>query len=481
MRRKQIGLVIMLLVSLILSGCAETSVFKDKNSKEYRQLKIIGDINNIINIGDLSEYEELAINENSIELQGIIKASIPYAKDFDVLIVGNDGLMARIDGKKISDCSLVYNDINGWCSITEKHPISTKIKDIKEIVVISNEKNLDKGITIFNREENLINITPGQLYLMRNEVKGYKDGESEKKYTDETYRVSVIKERKLLDIEKLVDIGDRKLLAFGGNGEYRLIDKGYLELYENKINYINTESREYIKDLKGILVDPPTNSNMDTYYDVSHYLEDDQDVMVIFVDGLGYHQFLKSSLAKIYDGKIATTVYKPVTNAGFAALISGKPPEVNGILNRKYREIKVDTIFDVATKLNKRSFLIEGELKILNTSVAPVLNIDQNKNGMVDDDILKKSIEILKERPNLIMVHFHSVDDYGHTYGDEDKNTYGQIEVISKYIEKLRSEWSGKIIITSDHGMHSVDDGGYHGSARYEDIMIPYILTKGDR
>jgi hypothetical protein len=35
------------------------------------------------------------------------------------------------------------------------------------------------------------------------------------------------------------------------------------------------------------------------------------------------------------------------------------------------------------------------------------------------------------------------------------------------------------VIITSDHGMHSTDTGGYHGVFRYEDMIVPYIITEG--
>ena len=478
-RRVWVTLFISLVLILIMVGCsADTTV---SNTINYRELKIIGDVETVINLGNIQEYEGLGFVENEITLNSILDIANPYNNDFNVLIVGNDGLMAEINGAKIDDCTLGYKDPVGWYSITKKHPVSTKIKDIKEIVIISNETDYDKGINIFTTEANIINITPGNLYLMRNEVFPYIDGKSKKEIDEDTYSVTVIKERKLLAIKGLLDIGVDQMLAFGGQGEYENISDGYLELFENQINYINIDTREYIKNLKGILVNPPNISNMDLYYDVEHYLSSDEDVLVFFVDGLSYGQFSQSSLSSIYKGKKANTVYKPVTNAGFAAMITGKPPIENGVLNRKYRDLKSDTIFDISEKLGKKAYLVEANLKILNTKLEPVLNIDNNKDGLLDDDIYRKSLELIEDKPNLMMVHFHSVDDFGHTFGDIADETLGEIELINTYIEDLKQKWEGQIIITADHGMHSIENGGYHGSARFEDIIIPYITSKGEK
>lgn len=469
---------ILLMVLVVFTGCTEDA--NVNNDIQFRNLKIIGDVANVINLGSLEADQGLVIEDNRISLSNIIKSAEPFSENHDILIVGNDGLMAKINGEKVDDCSLEYIEGIGWCSITEKHPVSTKIKDVKEIVVISKDIDYDYGFNIFTNEKNIFNITPGQLYLRRDKVEPYIDGESKKTYEDTEYGVTVLKDRRLLDVEELISEEYSRLLALGANGDYRLIDGGYLELFENKINFIDIDTREYIKDIKGILVNPPATTNMDLYYDTMHYLEEDK-VLAIFVDGLGFHQYLMSTLCDKYKAEMANTVYKPVTNAGFAAMISGKAPYENGILNRDYRELKTETIFDVAEKMGKKTYLVEANLKILNTSIDPILNLDSDGDSIIDDQILDKSIELFEENPDFMMIHFHSIDDFGHKYGDISKETLDQIELIAEYIRVLKYKWKGKIIITSDHGMHSVDSGGYHGSARYEDIIIPYIITEGDK
>lgn len=480
MKRKALIIVITLLLSLILASCTQSAA--NISEQNYRDLKIIGDINNVINIGDIDESYNISITNNSIQLSDIIASAEPFSKGFSILIVGNDGLMAEVEGEKVSDCSLKHEEGIGWCSITEKHPVSTKIKDVKEIVVISKDNDLDIGTNIFTKNKNILNITPGQLYLMRGSLVPYIDGKSKKDYEDEVYRATVYKEKKLLNLKDIIpEYSDKPLLAFGGQGEYQRINEGFLELYENKINYVNIDTREYIKDLKGILIDPPANTNMDLYYDVEHYLNEDEKVLVLFVDGLSYEQSIATGFDDKYEVHVANTIFKPVTNAGFAAMITGKPPIENGVLNRDYRELKCETIFDLAEKMSKSTTLVEAELKILNTKLDPILNIDSDDDDLVDDDVFEKSLKILDEAPDLLMVHFHSIDDFGHKYGDMDTRTHDQIGVIDGYIDQLKSKWDGRIIITSDHGMHSVAEGGYHGSARYEDIIIPYIITKGEK
>ena len=54
-----------------------------------------------------------------------------------------------------------------------------------------------------------------------------------------------------------------------------------------------------------------------------------------------------------------------------------------------------------------------------------------------------------------------------------------RIKTTDSYIEQLASEWDGKIIITSDHGMHDTEEGGNHGEFMFEDMVVPYILTDG--
>ena len=53
----------------------------------------------------------------------------------------------------------------------------------------------------------------------------------------------------------------------------------------NSIDYVFPNLKDRIEDLVGIIVDPPGASNMDTYHDAAHFLDRDEDVLVVILDG----------------------------------------------------------------------------------------------------------------------------------------------------------------------------------------------------
>lgn len=232
-------------------------------------------------------------------------------------------------------------------------------------------------------------------------------------------------------------------------------------------------------------IDYSEGSVMDAYHDTLKYLKNSERVMILYLDGFGYHQYeyaiengYAPFLEKSNKADQVTTVYEPVTNAGFAAMITGKPPSENGVHSRKEKDLKVISIFGQAQKLNKKALLVEGNIKILNTEIEPLLNIDKNKDGFTDDEVFEKAQKNIQEY-DLIMVHFHGIDDCGHKYGDLAKKTMERIKIVDGYVEQLVLNWEGRVIITSDHGMHKTEQGGSHGEYIEKDLLIPYLITEG--
>lgn len=214
------------------------------------------------------------------------------------------------------------------------------------------------------------------------------------------------------------------------------------------------------------------------------YLKDGVPVLAVLLDGFSHEQY--SILAsedrlpyfqELYQGR-ALSVFTPVTNAGFASIITGELPLVNGVHNRSYRDIKVESIFGYAVDSSLSSLLLEGDIKILNTEVEPVLNIDLNKDGDTDDEIMKAAMESIDEGYDLVFIHFHGIDDRGHEFGPYHRNTLEYVEVVEDYLIELDSVWEGAIIATADHGMIETEDGGDHGSCQYEDMIVPYFLRE---
>jgi hypothetical protein len=277
------------------------------------------------------------------------------------------------------------------------------------------------------------------------------------------------------------------ILAMGEEGAYEKIKgTGYFIVEENFINYFEPESNSTIHKIRGILIDAPEGSIMDTYHHTLNFLEKDNQVLIIFIDGFGFHQYIfaiKSGwipyLKSLNKAEMVSSVYQSVTNAGFAAMITGKPPFINGVYSRDQRDLEVPSIFGTAQELNKKAILIQGSINVLNTEIEPVLNIDLNNNGVADDEVFERAMEELNKDYDLMLVHFKAVDIYGHKYGDLHEKTMEILQITDGYIKEIVEKWMGKVIIVSDHGMHSSLEGGLHGDFRFEDMIVPYLIIEG--
>ncbi|SHJ21827.1 Type I phosphodiesterase / nucleotide pyrophosphatase [Dethiosulfatibacter aminovorans DSM 17477] len=422
---------------------------------------------------DDNEYRSIKLNE-IFNLYGYKES------DFSVLIVAGDGMKVKIDTSygKVN----VY-DNKGWNIYAPDFPPTVNLKDIVEIVLIKNDYDLSESVNIISAKENLASFTPGNMHLMNLQLYNFFDGESVK---NDEFSMKAYKEKYLLPVEEAAGEEFRSSIVMSRSGEYYFTaDKGYLQLQGNIINYTEPENRKTIFDIVGVVINPPAGSVMDSYYDTKHYLDKDEDVLHIFIDGFSSSQYEYAKengyipyIAGLGHMETALTIFKPVTNSGYAAMITGQPPAVNGILNRDYREVKVDTIFDYVSALGKTSAIIEGNANIITTHGNPILNTDVNGNGFTDDEVFESALENIYGS-DYAFVHFHGVDDSGHDNGDISEETMDKISEVDGYVKKLVENWSGKVIITADHGMHSTDDGGCHGEFRYEDMVIPYILAEG--
>lgn len=237
-------------------------------------------------------------------------------------------------------------------------------------------------------------------------------------------------------------------------------------------------------DVISIYVGEDTIGIGQLYYDTYNYLEEDKRVLAVLLDGFSHEQYSRlieddevPFLKSIYKEK-AISVYTPVTNAGFASIITGKLPNVNGVHNRSFRDIKVNSIFQDTIDMGKKSVLLEGDIKVLNTEIEPILHVDLNNDGDIDDEMFQTALKVIKEDIDLIFVHFHGIDDRGHTYGPYSRETLDYIVKIDEYLQRLDQIWDGVIIATADHGMNEKGDGGDHGDCTYEDMIVPYFLKE---
>ncbi|MDD2480821.1 MAG: alkaline phosphatase family protein [Lutispora sp.] len=233
----------------------------------------------------------------------------------------------------------------------------------------------------------------------------------------------------------------------------------------------------------GIIENPPLAIITDIYGKTLESMDNDRLVLIIYVDGLGYEIYKKAMdrgiipcLKSLGTAKKALTVYPPITDVAFASMVTGRTPKYTTIHSREKKPLPIPTIFDKAAEKGKTSKLIEGDIRILVDEVETILNIDENKNGTIDDEIYERALEELQSPPHLLLVHFHSYDDFGHTYGPGSQEALNQLSVLDSYIENILKNYTGDVIITSDHGMHDEGDGGSHGSFSGTDLFIPIII-----
>lgn len=253
-------------------------------------------------------------------------------------------------------------------------------------------------------------------------------------------------------------------------------------LYNNVIVKANDIS---IKNPVGIIKNSPNESIMDIKDIALKSLEDEKKVLIIYIDGLGYTVYDRAMnlgkipfMASLNKGTKALTVYPPITDVTFASMVTGETPKRTGIHSREKKPLNVNTIFDIATEKGMDSKVIEGNIKILTCDVETVLNIDENNNGLIDDEIYECALKEIQNPPHVLLVHFHSYDDMGHQYGPNSEEALNQLNVLDGYVKDMVKNHKGDVIITSDHGMHDDGDGGSHGIFCAEDLFIPIIIKK---
>ncbi len=215
-------------------------------------------------------------------------------------------------------------------------------------------------------------------------------------------------------------------------------------------------------------------------------------VLLLFLDGFGYSRYrealdggLVPNLAALGEPQVALTVYPPCTSVGSAALLTGAQPEANGVDRRGIRKTETETLFDVAEAAGLDVVAVEGDALAFNLRNSDMqLSGDRDGDGSTDDNVLANALTVLDEgMPDLFYVHFHGIDDAGHTYGPGTPAEEAVIREVDAAVGQLlgRLPSDTLIIVFADHGMHHViEEGrlGNHGHLIERDMFIP-IWTVG--
>ena len=174
------------------------------------------------------------------------------------------------------------------------------------------------------------------------------------------------------------------------------------------------------------------------------------------------------------------TVYPPVTVASSAALLTGTPPGVNLVYGHGYRSTESTTLFDLAAEAGLSVVAVEGAslpFNLRNTELT--LSGDKDGNGWSDDNVYTNALDVISnDMPDLLYIHFHEIDDMGHSYGPGSEEYRDALIRVDAYLSDIIAALPEDTLIAifADHGMHPTTDGGNHGSLIASDLIIPIIF-----
>jgi hypothetical protein len=215
-------------------------------------------------------------------------------------------------------------------------------------------------------------------------------------------------------------------------------------------------------------------------------------VALIFMDGFGHVRYTEAlaeglipRLEALGEPLLALTTYPPITSVSTASLLTGAPPSAHGVDTRGIRKTETETLFDVAASAGLKVVAVEGEsLSFALRNADLQLSADFDGNGSTDDNVLTNALGVLSDgAPDLLFVHFHGIDDAGHSYGpgagEERAVIQEEDEAVGRIVESLPQ--GTLVIIFADHGMHEVNEEGRlgnHGHLFDRDMYVPIFLVR---
>ena len=349
-----------------------------------------------------------------VTLEEAIAKAQPRAAEFDVFLIGNDGMIARLSGDELDGCEVVYSKENAWEIKSELHPPSARVKDLARIAVVGVSEDARAGQLLLQ----------DTLYLLKEEGTSTKNNRS-------------------------------------------------VTVYTTRLR-IPLPEGENIEGLPDILADLPDLIITETADGALEALGQGGRVMVVELDGLGWEMLQRAGVEYApwlhsLGPDRALAAYPPISPTGLASMLTGKTPDGHGVHDRETREMACEDIFAKAEKMGKTCAYIEGSHTLLSTSVAPVLSLN-------DEEVLANAQQALANKPDLMFVHFHGIDDTAHDYGPYAGQTLQKIREIDGYVQALCEGFGGRVIITADHGLHETEEGGDHRQFLPEDMIVPYII-----
>ena len=245
-----------------------------------------------------------------------------------------------------------------------------------------------------------------------------------------------------------------------------------------------TQLHEIEKDIAGVWIYPPEIGANQITSQILKLMQSGP-LLVEYWDGLGWQFFEAAFLNREINGdlgkiKMAFSLFPPETETNYSAMVSGGLTNITGKYN----------LFSTLDSLKIEFKVLEGE-KLLFQIPGDVRLHSANSPEKKDEAIFQSTLFIIRNtQPPLLFLHYHGLDDLNHSYGPHDNRTIEHFQQLWNWHRELLKQWSGNILIVSDHGAHSIEKPenrhsktkntkGTHGDFIFADMAVPIIEQVG--
>lgn len=202
-------------------------------------------------------------------------------------------------------------------------------------------------------------------------------------------------------------------------------------------------------------------------------------VIILVLDGADPSVF---SLAGVPLEGECQAVFPSVTSPGHVSLLTGVYPSRHGILANEYNDnkktvgytpdmIEAETLFDILIENGKKGIFISGKIGLsafvgakanlsVSPAVYPVYAAEPPNDPYGLTRWIFETLEEVNERehPDFICINVPILDEFGHAYGPQSKETKEAVQLVQSLITTLRNslDEGTTLIVTADHGMSAV-------------------------
>lgn len=175
---------------------------------------------------------------------------------------------------------------------------------------------------------------------------------------------------------------------------------------------------------------------------------------------------------------IARTAQPSLSRPGWAALLTGAPPEISEVTtNRHEGPVRADSVLDAAARAGLPTALVGtgGWREMFGDVVGTGRYVPDDDEGVSDPAVGRRALRVLAEAdPALLVVHLPDVDRRGHESGVGRAYRRAARRADAIIAEIAASAGPGTtLVLTADHG--HLDAGG-HGGPEEEVTRTPLVL-----